>query len=103
MGAAAGISIVTTLMTREAQVLWNQLGGHVSRFNPDLARHLEDLHLSPTDPAAVALIAQEVARQSQMIAMVDAFLLITWSFVVMLPLALLLRRASRRPAETART
>jgi DHA2 family multidrug resistance protein len=84
-------------------VLWNQLGGYVNRFNPDLARHLEDLHLSPTDPAAVALIAQEVARQSQMIAMVDAFLLITWSFVVMLPLALLLRRASRRPAETART
>jgi DHA2 family multidrug resistance protein len=101
MGAAAGISIVTTVMTREAQVLWNQLGGHVSRFNPEVARYLEGLGLSASDPRAAAVLAQEVARQAQMIAMVDAFLLITWSFLAMLPLALLLRGSARKAGTAA--
>jgi DHA2 family multidrug resistance protein len=91
LGAAAGISAVTTLMSREAQVLWNQLGGAVNKFNPDLAAYLQSLNLSPTDPLAIALIAQEVGRQAQMIAMLDAFKLITWSFIAMLPLVPLLR------------
>jgi DHA2 family multidrug resistance protein len=96
MGASLGISTVTTVMTREAQVLWNQLGGNVSRFNPDLARYLSGLHLSPGDPLAAAILGREVARQAQMIAIVDAFWLITWTFILMLPVALLLRSSRRR-------
>jgi DHA2 family multidrug resistance protein len=91
VGASVGISIISTLLAREVQVLWNQLGAHVSRFNADLARHLEGLHLSLGDSRAIALVAQEVGRQAQMIAMLDAFTLITWSFVVMLPVALMLK------------
>jgi MFS transporter, DHA2 family, multidrug resistance protein len=92
IGAAVGISVVTTLMTREAQVVWNELGGHVTRFNPALADYLRSLHLAPTDPKAIALIAGEVARQAEMTAMLDVFQLMTWSFVAMLPLVLLLKR-----------
>jgi DHA2 family multidrug resistance protein len=100
MGASVGISLVTTLMTRQAQVLWNQLGAHVNLYDPDLASQLGRLNLSPSDPLAIALLAREVGRQAQMIAMLDAFKLITWSFLVMLPVALLLRRAGNiaRPA-----
>jgi DHA2 family multidrug resistance protein len=91
IGQATGISIVTTLMSREGQVLWNSLGGHVSRFNPDLMAYLRSLHLSPTDPRAAALLAEQVGRQSSMLAMIDVFELIAWTFVVMLPLLLLMR------------
>jgi len=92
IGAAAGISIVTTLMTRESQVVWNELGANISRFNPALADYLRPLHLAPTDPRALALIAQQVGQQAAITAIVDVFYLTAWSFVAMLPLVLLLRK-----------
>ena len=92
IGAAAGISIVTTLMTRQAQVSWNELGANVTRYNQALVEYLRGLHLSPTDPHALALIAGQIAQQAEMIAIVDVFKVTMWSFLAMLPLVLLLRR-----------
>ena len=95
IGAAAGISIVTTLMTRQAQVLWNELGAHVTRYNHALQEYLRGLHLQPTDPKAIALLAGQVGRQAQMGAIIDVFAVTAWSFLLMLPLVLLLRRGKR--------
>ncbi len=92
IGAAAGISIVTTLMTRQAQVMWNELGGHVTKYNHALAEYLRPLHLSPTDPHAMAVVAAEIGRQAEMAAMLDVFKVTTWSFLAMLPLVFLLKR-----------
>jgi DHA2 family multidrug resistance protein len=92
VGAAAGISVVTTLMTRQAQVMWNELGGHVTKYNHALIEYLRNLHLSPTDPQAMALVAGQIAQQAQMIAIIDVFKVTMWSFLAMLPLVFLLRR-----------
>ncbi len=92
IGAAAGISIVTALMTRQAQVMWNELGGHVTKYNHALAEYLRPLHLSPTDPHAMAVVAAEIGRQAEMAAMLDVFKVTTWSFLAMLPLVFLLKR-----------
>jgi DHA2 family multidrug resistance protein len=100
IGAAAGISVVTTLLTRQAQVLWNELGAHVNRYNPALLEYLRSLHLSPTDPHALALVAGQVAQQAQLGAMLDVFKVTTWSFLAMLPLVLLLKR-SKTPVKGA--
>ncbi len=97
VGAAAGISVVTTLMTRQAQVIWNELGAHVNRYNPAFLEYLRGLHLSPTDPHALALVAGQVAQQAQMGAILDVFKVTAWSFVAMLPLVLLLRRKATGP------
>ncbi len=97
IGAAAGISIVTTLLTREAQVSWNELGGYITKFNPAVVQYLRPLHLAPTDPHAIALLAAKIGEQAQMNALIDVFKLTAWSFVAMLPLVLLLRRA-KKPA-----
>jgi DHA2 family multidrug resistance protein len=94
IGAAAGISIVTTVMTRQAQVVWSELGAHVTRYNPALMDYLRSLHLSPADPHAMALIAAQVAQQSTLAAILDVFKMTTWSFLAMLPLLALLRRRS---------
>ena len=32
VGAAVGISIVTTLLAHQSQIIWNELGGHVSQY-----------------------------------------------------------------------
>jgi DHA2 family multidrug resistance protein len=101
VGAAAGISIVTTVLTRQAQVLWNELGANVNRFNPALQAYLAQLHLAPTDPHALAVIAQDILRQAQIGAMLDVFKLTTWSFLLMLPLILLIRRSRAAAAPPA--
>jgi hypothetical protein len=80
-------------MTRQAQVIWNQLGSHVTKYNPALLEYLRSLHLAPTDPHAMALVAAELGRQAQMGAMLAVFQVTTWSFLGMLPLVLLLRRS----------
>ena len=95
IGAAVGISIVTTVMTHQAQVLWNELGGHVTRFNPAVIEYLRGLHLTPDDPRAAAILAAQVGKQAQIGAMLDVYQLTVWSFFAMLPLVMLLR--SRRP------
>ena len=97
IGAAAGISFVTTLMTRQAQVLWNELGANINRYNPAFLEYLRGLHLSPTDPHALALVAGQVAQQAQMGAILDVFKVTAWSFVAMLPLVFLLRRKTAAP------
>ncbi len=99
MGGAIGISVVTTALTRLTQVLWNQLGGHINPYNPALHGYFDRLHLPPTDPHAIAILGQQLALQAEITAMLDVFELITWSFIVMLPLLFLLRR--RRTQESA--
>ncbi len=95
LGASVGISIVTTLLTRYSQVNWNELGAHITRFNPDVRAYLGSLHLSPTDPHALAIIAAQIGQQAEMNALLDVFQLTAWSFVAMLPLVLLLKRSRR--------
>jgi len=91
LGAAIGISLITTVLTRQAQVIWNELGGHVTPYSASLADYLRPLGMFPGDPQGAALVTQQIARQAQMGATLDVFLLITWSFLIMLPLLLLFK------------
>ncbi|MGB5473505.1 MAG: hypothetical protein WBQ78_08510 [Gammaproteobacteria bacterium] len=54
------------------------------------------------DPLAARMLAGELSRQASMLAFVDAFTLVTWSFILMASLVWLLRRpapaAPHRPA-----
>jgi len=104
IGSAIGISIVTTVMTHQTQVIWNELGGHITAFHGPLATYLGHLHMQPTDPRGLAIVARQVGMQAQMGAMLDVFKLITWSYVFMLPLLFLLKKPKARapsPAQTA--
>ncbi len=102
IGASIGISIVTTVMAHQAQINWNELGAHITVYQEALVDYLRRLNLSPRDPRGLAIVAREIAAQSQMVAMLDAFKLITLSYFFMAPLVLLLRKASRTaPPPTA--
>jgi DHA2 family multidrug resistance protein len=102
IGSAVGISIVTTVLAHQSQVIWNELGAHVSAYQAGFVDYLSRLHLQPTDPRGLAVVAREVGRQAQMGAMLDAFHVITWSYVLMAPLVFLLRRSLlRAPAAAA--
>lgn len=92
IGSSIGISITALIYARESQVAWNEIGSNIQPFNPALPSYLDRLGLTISDPNAIVILAGELRRQAQMVGLLDAFSLITWSFVLMLPLALVLRR-----------
>jgi len=101
IGAAIGISIVTTVMTHQGQVIWNELGGHVTAYHGPLEAYLRHLHMQPTDPRGLAIVGRQVSMQAQMGAMLDVFKMITWSYAFMLPLLLLLKKPAARAGAPA--
>jgi DHA2 family multidrug resistance protein len=105
IGAAIGISITTTVMAHQTQIIWNELGAHINVFRGEVIEYLRHLHLTPTDRRGLTVLARQVARQSEMGAILDVFKLITWSYVFMLPLLLLLRKptAQRSSSEVVTT
>jgi DHA2 family multidrug resistance protein len=84
MGQSIGVSIVSTLMTRLGQKEWVQLGGHLNPYNPALQAFLGAHHLRLDDPMTASLLSQELARQSQMLALVNVMEFIGWSCLAML-------------------
>ena len=94
LGASIGISLVTTYFARNTQASWDHLRGFVQPFNPALMNYLAPLHLKP-DGAGLAVIAQQVNLQAQMSGLIAAFWLITASFVVMIPLLMLLKPGAK--------
>ena len=102
IGAAVGISIVTTLLARESQVVWNELGAHITKFNPAVKDYLSSLHLPVNDPHSMAVIAAQIGQQAEMAAILDVFKLTAWVFLAMLPIVLLLRKGQgKAPAGAA--
>lgn len=97
VGSAIGISVVSTYLTRATQAQWELMRGQVTPFHGAAAQYLRGLHLAPSSPLGVQLLAQAVGDQARLAAFVDALWLITASFAAMLPLLLLLR-APRRVA-----
>jgi len=92
IGSSIGISIVSVYMARSAQASWAALRANVDPFRPEVRQYLDPAHLK-AHGAGLALIAQQVALQAQMLGILKAFWLIVASFVAMVPLVLLLRPA----------
>lgn len=95
-GFSLGISAVTTILTRHTQIAWNHLSGFINPFNTALENYLYPFTSDPHDPRAALLLANEVGTQAQMLATLDVYILMSWSFVLMLPLIFLLKSADRK-------
>jgi DHA2 family multidrug resistance protein len=91
IGNAIGISIVILLYTRGMQQSWNHLIEHVTPYGNTLDQYLAQLHLDRNSPEAIALIAKEVAHQSQALAMLDALHGTLISFILIFPFLFLLK------------
>lgn len=92
MGSSAGISLTATVMTQHAQAAWQHLAERVHVFNPNVESYLRGMSLMPTDPMGAALIAHELGRQAQMLAILDGLLLNAWLFAILIPIVPFLRR-----------
>lgn len=96
LGSAVGISIVAVIVSRSLQSAWNGLGGGLTLTSPAVREYLAGLGMTPQSPQAGAILAQELARQSQMVAYVQAFTFVALVFVLLLPLLLLMRSSRSR-------
>ncbi len=92
IGNALGISIVILLYTRGTQQSWNHLIEHVTVYGNALDQYLLPHHLDKNSPEAIALIAREVAHQSQALAMLDALHGTLLSFIFIFPFLFFLKR-----------
>ncbi|MGD8591530.1 MAG: DHA2 family efflux MFS transporter permease subunit [Gammaproteobacteria bacterium] len=92
IGSSVGISIVSTLLSRNAQTNWNQLGGHINGFNPSLYDWLGSQGMQLSDPLAAPLLAQELERQASMLAFINVFWFVTLSFLILAPLVFLMAK-----------
>ena len=70
---------------------WNQLGGAIQPYNPAVNQYLQSFNLDIHQPLATNILASELGRQAQMVAFVDVYAFITWSFIAMAPLVFLIK------------
>lgn len=95
VGGSIGISVFVTIIGRQSQVNRAELAELVTPMSEwRLQGSLERLgRLQET--AELGLLQAEIARQAAMIAYIDAFALLTWVALALLPLAVLLHRPQR--------
>jgi DHA2 family multidrug resistance protein len=89
IGSSIGISVVTTLLTRNTQIMHATLGEHVNRYNPLLRAQL------PAGAPSVHTVAglnATVTEQAAMIAYNNDFKLMMLLALAAMPLVLLLRK-----------
>jgi DHA2 family multidrug resistance protein len=110
LGGSVGISLVTAIQSRFAQVSQNNLIGNLTPVSPAYNGRLEHLQgaleaagATSTQAAAQAhaIIYGEVMRQSAMLAYIDVFRLLAWVCVAMIPLMFFMRPAQSRAGASA--
>ncbi|MGE0383297.1 MAG: DHA2 family efflux MFS transporter permease subunit [Gammaproteobacteria bacterium] len=97
-GGSIGVAVTVALSTRHTQVAWQHLGAEVTAVNPRVDEYVSALHMQGTDPTAIALMANEVGRQALMWSLIDAYMLVTITSVVVVPLLVAFKLAPPRPA-----
>jgi DHA2 family multidrug resistance protein len=101
LGGSVGIATVQTYMARSRQVHFHDLGAHVTLLSPGVREAVDRLvqtfvvggaDVVTATARAYATIAGLVQQQASMLAFMDAFRLLAVMFLVIAPLALLMRR-----------
>ena len=101
LGAGAGISAVTTMVARRAQVHQQRLVEQLNPANPQLRQTLAGMqamlmakgaNASLAAQRALALLYGTVQQQSALLSFVEAFFVLSLIFVAMAPMVLIMRR-----------
>lgn len=101
IGSAMGVSIAATWYTRFSQMNWHDLGGNITPYNSAYYRWLHAHGMSTDSSTAAPLLAAELHRQAAMLAFTQVFELIAFSFLLLAPLLLFMRRPARPPGDAA--
>lgn len=101
LGASAGISLTTTMLTRNIQTNHEELGGHLTSATGSIIDFSSVDQFQVMGEAALTLANAEVTRQAAMIAYVNDFWMMMWLTLAATPLAFMMRKGSgANPAQT---
>ncbi len=98
LGGSIGIAIVSTVTSQETQVGWNQMGGFINPFNPAFHHYLAAAGMTQNPTTWQVLGNVVLYSQANMRGMLDAFVLVFYGFLVMIPLIIFLKKP---PADSA--
>jgi DHA2 family multidrug resistance protein len=105
IGGSVGIANVATLLTRRAQVHQSILVAHLTPYDAayrNAAQGAQQMLMTQgSSPALAHLQAQgllygNLVRQANMLAYVDAYSLLGWTFILMMPLVFFMKAAKPR-------
>jgi DHA2 family multidrug resistance protein len=103
IGAAVGVSVTSSLLTHNTQVLHEQIGASVTPFNRALqGGGMVSQMWNPMHPHGAAMLDQVINQQAQITAYIDDYWLMVFTTLPSLLLLFLLRRPkmpSAAPAE----
>ena len=94
VGGSVGVAIAATVLTRTSQANWQTLGANINPYNPTLRAWLDSTGSSIYDLKTIPYMASEVMRQATLLGFIEAFGFVTLSFLVLIPLVLLLKRTT---------
>ena len=92
LGSSIGISLFSTILSQEAQINWNRLGGSLVPSNPALQQWLFAHHLTLSNPLSPQLLSQTLTQQSTMIAFIDCYWLGMVLVLIMLPMLCFMKK-----------
>ncbi len=101
LGGSIGIAIVSTVTTQETQVAWNQMSHFINPFNPALRHYLSAAGMTQNPTTWQILGNIVVYNHADMRGMLDAFALVFYGFLVMVPLIMFLKEPPTDPANAA--
>ena len=92
LGSSIGISLLSTLVTRETQINWNRFGGSINRYNNNLHHWLNANQTHLTDPRSYKLLANTLYNSASMVAFIDAYFLCAIIMFILVPLIWFLKK-----------
>jgi len=101
MGGSIGIAAVATMLSRNAQVQYNNLGAHLSAFDPAASGFLNQiraafvgrgLDFTTATQAAYVAMSGMVQRQALMVSFVQLFRMLAVVFALLVPLVFVMKR-----------
>lgn len=91
LGTSVGISLISTLVTREQQIHWNALASQLTPFSSNVTNWLAIQHLSVQNPLTAHKLGSIVQLNASMGAYLDAYTAIAIAFALLIPLVALLK------------
>ncbi|MGD0863945.1 MAG: DHA2 family efflux MFS transporter permease subunit [Rhizomicrobium sp.] len=98
VGSAIGVSVTTTFLSNNTQIMYAQLSVHASPFNRALGVNAPSLFLNPQMPLGVSILHGMVLQQATIAAYADVFLLMFYISLPILILILFLQKTVLLPA-----
>jgi len=101
LGGSIGISLISTLITRESQINWNRLTSYIHAASYRFEHWKNAIHhVITTSPFVIQQAVTEVEKQSMMIAFVDAYWIVALGLIIMLPLILVMKKEKEKENRT---